>query len=95
MPVRSFFAKDGLRAARSSRPEDRSEAFAGKAQRTRIRLGFSLLARYLKQDYHWTNTDYPNIVIAFRVAYSIGQILCGRLLDRIATRRGLTLSVLW
>jgi len=54
-----------------------------------------LLARYLKQDYHWTNTDYPNIVIAFRVAYSIGQILCGRLLDRIATRRGLTLSVLW
>ncbi len=59
----------------------RNEAFAGKAQRTRIRLGFSSLARYLKQDCHWTNTDYANIVIAFRVAYSIGQILCGRLLD--------------
>ena len=37
------------------------------------RQTLSLLAPYLKQDYHWTNTDYANIVIAFRVAYSIGQ----------------------
>jgi len=33
-------------------------------------------------------------VIAFRVAYSIGQTTFGRLMDRIGTRRGLTLSVL-
>src|SRR6201981_2067241 len=59
------------------------------------RQTLSLLAPYLKQDYHWTNTDYANLVIAFRVAYSIGQTLCGRLMDRIGTRRGLTLSVLW
>jgi ACS family hexuronate transporter-like MFS transporter len=32
-------------------------------------------------------------VIAFRVAYSFGQTLFGRLLDRIGTRRGLTLTV--
>jgi ACS family hexuronate transporter-like MFS transporter len=32
-------------------------------------------------------------VIAFRVAYSLGQTLFGRLLDRIGTRRGLTLTV--
>ncbi|OLB89733.1 MAG: hypothetical protein AUI12_01540 [Acidobacteria bacterium 13_2_20CM_2_57_6] len=37
------------------------------------RQTLSLLAPYLKQDYHWTNTDYANIVITFRVAYSIGQ----------------------
>ena len=59
------------------------------------RQTLALLAPYLKQDYHWTNTDYANIVIGFRVAYSIGQTLSGRLLDRIGTRRGLTFSVLW
>src|SRR5271154_852965 len=55
----------------------------------------SLLAPYLKQDYHWTNTDYANLVVAFRVAYAIGQTLSGRLMDRIGTKRGLTITVLW
>ena len=59
------------------------------------RQTLSLLAPYLKQDYHWTNTDYANIVIAFRLSYSIGQTLCGRLVDRMGTRRGLTISVTW
>jgi MFS transporter, ACS family, hexuronate transporter len=59
------------------------------------RQTLSVLAPYLKQDYHWTNTDYANIVIAFRVAYSVGLAVVGRLMDRIGTRRGLTLSVTW
>jgi MFS transporter, ACS family, hexuronate transporter len=59
------------------------------------RQTLSLLAPYLKLDYHWTNSDYANIAIAFRVAYSIGQVACGRLMDRIGTRRGLTLTVIW
>src|ERR1700687_42939 len=59
------------------------------------RQTLSLLAPNLKQDFHWTNTDYANIVVAFRVAYSIGQTLCGRLMDRIGTKRGLTITVLW
>jgi ACS family hexuronate transporter-like MFS transporter len=59
------------------------------------RQTFSLLAPYLKLQYHWTNSDYANIAIAFRVAYSIGQSVFGRLMDRIGTRRGLTLSVIW
>ena len=53
------------------------------------------LAPYLKQDYHWSNTDYASIIIGFRVAYAIGQSVWGRVIDRIGTRRGLTLSVLW
>src|SRR3954453_5828244 len=57
------------------------------------RQTLSLLAPYLKVDYHWSNTDYAYLVIAFRFAYSIGQTLMGRLIDRIGTRRGLTLSV--
>jgi ACS family hexuronate transporter-like MFS transporter len=34
-------------------------------------------------------------VIAFRLAYSLGQALFGRLLDRIGTRRGMTITVVW
>lgn len=59
------------------------------------RQTLSLLAPFLKIEYHWSNTDYANIVIAFRVAYSIGQTVFGRLMDRIGTRRGLTLTVTW
>jgi len=59
------------------------------------RQTLSLLAPFLKIQYHWSNTDYAYIAIAFRVAYSIGQTLFGRLMDRIGTRRGLTLTVAW
>jgi ACS family hexuronate transporter-like MFS transporter len=34
-------------------------------------------------------------VIAFRIAYSIGQTVFGRLMDRIGTRRGLSMTVAW
>jgi ACS family hexuronate transporter-like MFS transporter len=69
--------------------------FASTAINYIDRQTLSLLAPYLKQDFHWTNTDYANIVVAFRVAYSIGQTLCGRLMDRVGTKRGLTITVLW
>jgi MFS transporter, ACS family, hexuronate transporter len=59
------------------------------------RQTLSILAPFLKQEYHWTNTDYANIAIAFRLAYSIGQTVCGRQIDRVGTRRGLTISVTW
>jgi MFS transporter, ACS family, hexuronate transporter len=59
------------------------------------RQTLSLLAPFLKLQYHWTNSDYANIAIAFRVAYSIGQSVFGRFIDRIGTRRGLTLTVIW
>jgi ACS family hexuronate transporter-like MFS transporter len=59
------------------------------------RQTLSILAPFLKQQYHWTNSDYANIAIAFRVAYSIGQTVCGRQIDRLGTRLGLTISVTW
>jgi len=59
------------------------------------RQTLSILAPYLKQDYHWTNTDYAHIAIAFRLAYTIGQTVSGRFLDRVGTRLGLTISVTW
>ena len=59
------------------------------------RQTLSVLAPYLKSEYTWTNTDFALIVIAFRVAYSIGQTVAGRWLDRVGTRQGLSVAVLW
>jgi MFS transporter, ACS family, hexuronate transporter len=67
--------------------------FASTAINYMDRQTLSLLAPYLKNSYHWTNSDYADLVIAFRVAYAIGQTLCGRGMDRIGTRRGITISV--
>jgi MFS transporter, ACS family, aldohexuronate transporter len=59
------------------------------------RQTLALLSPFLTQEHHWTHTDYANLLISFRIAYSVGQTVCGRLIDRIGTRRGLSLSVLW
>ncbi len=59
------------------------------------RQTLSFLAPFLKQDFHWTNLDYANLVIAFRIAYTLGQTICGRVIDRVGTKRGLTISVMW
>ncbi|MDX2044855.1 MAG: MFS transporter [Acidobacteriota bacterium] len=59
------------------------------------RQTLSNLAPYLKVEFGWTNTDYALLAISFRVAYSIGLAVNGRVLDNIGTRLGLTLSVIW
>src|SRR5579864_3521469 len=59
------------------------------------RQTLALLAPYLKLQYLWTNSDYANLAIAFRIAYSIGQSVFGRFMDRVGTRRGLTATVIW
>lgn len=59
------------------------------------RQTLSVLAPYLKQQYGWNNQNFAVIVIAFRVAYSVGQTISGRLIDRIGTRKGLTITVIW
>ena len=57
------------------------------------RQTLSVLAPFLKQEYKWSNTDFATILIAFRLAYTIGQAVSGRVLDWLGTRRGLTISV--
>jgi MFS transporter, ACS family, hexuronate transporter len=57
------------------------------------RQTLSVLAPFLKQEYKWTNTDFATILIAFRIAYTIGQGVCGRMLDWLGTRRGLSITV--
>ncbi len=57
------------------------------------RQTLSVLAPHIKTEFHWSNTDFALVIIAFRAAYAIGQTLSGRLLDRVGTRVGLIASV--
>ncbi|HLM98808.1 MAG TPA: MFS transporter [Bryobacteraceae bacterium] len=59
------------------------------------RQTLNVLAPYLKADYHWTNSDFALIVIAFRLSYSVVQFIGGRFIDIVGTRRGLTITVAW
>jgi len=59
------------------------------------RQTLSVLAPELKRIYGWTNSDFARVLIAFRIAYAVGQTLAGRVIDRVGTRRGLTLGVAW
>lgn len=57
------------------------------------RQTLSVLAPHLKTQFHWTNSDYSYVLIAFRITYMLGQPVAGRLLDWIGTRKGLSLGV--
>src|SRR5262250_1955628 len=59
------------------------------------RQTLALLSPFLTQQHHWTHTDYANLLISFRIAYALGQTVCGRAIDRVGTRRGLSVSVLF
>lgn len=47
-----------------------------------------ILAPELQRAQGWSETDYSLIVTAFQVAYAIGLVSMGRLLDRVGTRWG-------
>ena len=59
------------------------------------RQALNVLAPYLKTEYHWSNSDFAWIVIAFRSSYAVVQLIGGRLVDVLGTRRGLGLAVAW
>jgi len=95
MPVSAQATEPNARPIRNLRWWIGAILFASTVINYIDRQTLSLLSPSLKELYHWTNSDYANLLIGFRIAYSIGQSVCGRLMDRIGTRRGLTLSVLW
>jgi ACS family hexuronate transporter-like MFS transporter len=52
-----------------------------------------LLKQTLQGQIGWNEIDYSNIVFAFQLAYAIGLLFAGRILDRLGTRQGFSLSV--
>lgn len=41
----------------------------------------------------WTKLDYANILIAFQIAYAIGLLTMGGIIDRLGTKKGYILSI--
>jgi len=55
-----------------------------------------VMAPTLEKLFGWTNSDYANIMISFKVAYAIGMLSMGGLIDRLGTKKGYVLSIgLW
>ena len=53
-----------------------------------------ILAPTLSRELRWTETDYAAIVSWFSIAYGVGLLVMGRVMDRIGVRAGLALAVL-
>src|SRR5207248_5959038 len=53
-----------------------------------------LLKPTLQQQFGWSEIDYADIIFAFQLAYAIGYVFAGRVIDRVGTRLGFTLSLL-
>lgn len=54
---------------------------------------FGLLKPELERVFNWTEIDYSHIVMAFTASYSFGQLFYGKIIDRIGTKMGYTISV--
>ncbi len=54
-----------------------------------------ILAPTLQKSLHWSESDYGNIVASFQAAYALGLLLCGGLMDRIGTRKGLSGAIVF
>ena len=53
-----------------------------------------LLKPTLEAQFHWTESDYGNIVMAFTGAYAFGLLLFGSFIDKIGTKLGYTISLI-
>ena len=54
----------------------------------------SMLKPFIADDLGWSEAGYGYIVAAFQVAYAIGLLLSGRLLDKIGVRRGYAIAII-
>jgi len=54
-----------------------------------------VLNKTLQHDLGWSEIDFSNLVIAFQAAYAVGMLLTGRLIDKLGTRLGYALAMVF
>jgi ACS family hexuronate transporter-like MFS transporter len=58
------------------------------------RAVISLLKSNLSAEFKWSDADYSNIEIAFKIAYALGLLGAGRVIDKVGTKVGYFLATL-
>ena len=55
-----------------------------------------VMAPTLQKLFDWSNKDYAAIMVSFKIAYGIGLLLMGGIIDKLGTKVGYTISiVIW
>ncbi len=52
-----------------------------------------ILKPTLQAEFGWSEIDYADIVFAFTLAYAIGLVFAGRLMDRLGTKLGFAIAL--
>jgi len=52
-----------------------------------------VMAPTLQKLFDWTNKDYAAIMVSFKIAYGIGLLFMGSIIDRLGTKMGYTISI--
>jgi ACS family hexuronate transporter-like MFS transporter len=52
-----------------------------------------VMAPTLQSMFDWSNKDYAAIMVSFKIAYGVGLLFMGGIIDRIGTRAGYTISI--
>jgi ACS family hexuronate transporter-like MFS transporter len=53
-----------------------------------------VMAPTLQKLFDWSNKDYAAIMVSFKIAYGLGLLFMGGIIDRLGTRLGYTISIL-
>jgi ACS family hexuronate transporter-like MFS transporter len=69
--------------------------FFGVTKNYMDRNVLSVLKVTLQHQFGWNEIDYGNLVVAFQAAYGLGMLAVGRLIDRVGTRLGYALAMIF
>jgi len=69
--------------------------FLGVTKNYMDRQVLGVLKGPLQHEFGWNEIDYGNLVFAFQTAYALGMVCMGRLIDRLGTRIGYAVAMVF